>query len=172
MALGANTYGTVARVEARIGDLVSSRKFTDGPDTTPSLAEVEAILDDVAAEIDAELKIANYSVPVKEADDAEAFVFLRKANSAGASAVILNMFPGTAFDPNDESPGTSRKNGLWAEFNRVIKMIREGRLPAARTADRTDRFFSGSREDKDGNVKRPLFTRDLHDVKGSRSLTE
>ena len=85
MAVGANSYGTVARVQSRVGDLVDSQAFTTT--TKPTLAQVEELIDDVASLMNAELRAAGYTVPVANSgDDVEAFAWLRAANSAGAAA--------------------------------------------------------------------------------------
>ena len=171
MAVGSSTYGTVARVEARVGDVVEGRKFAGS--TVPSLPQVEMILDDVAARINSELLVNGYTVPVSSTDDPHPYAWLQGANSAGAAAIVLNMLPGEALDPDIPDPIRVRRQGLWAELDAVLKAIREGRFPATRTATaRMTPAFAGSQEDADGEVKKPVFTRDLTDYPGIWGLKE
>jgi len=158
MAVDANTYGTVARVEARVGDLVDARTF--GTATVPTLVQVEALLDDTAAQINAVLKRYGYAVPVATGTDPEAFAWLRSANSAGAAALALNTVPGEALDPETPDPIRIRRQGLWAELNAVLKAIREGELPATRTVSSyVSKAYAGSQQDEDGNATEPIFKR-------------
>ena len=160
MAVDANTYGTVARVEARVGDLVSGRTFSVS--TTPTLAQVEEVLDDMASRLNMELRANGYTVPVANSGaDVEAFAYLRGANSAGAAATVLNMLPGIALDPDGADENSNRRSGLWAEFKAALKYINSGALPATRgITGETQKAFAGSQEDADGNIREPIFTRE------------
>lgn len=159
MAVDSNSYGTVARVEARVGDLVASRTFTTG--TVPTLAQVETFIDDVAARINGELRVHGYTVPVATADDPEAFNWLRAANSAGAAAMVLNSVPGESIDPDAPGGEVTRVRGLWAEVNAVLKAIKDGSFPATRTVtSKVMKAYAGSQEDADGNETSPAFTRE------------
>ena len=171
MAVDANTYGTVARVERQVGDLVTSRLFTTS--TTPTKAQVEAALDDVAAEINAELDYMNYSVPVLTADDPHAFNFLRAANTFGAAALVLGMLPAEAYtDPENDSLASGRKEFLEKKLWQAVKRIREGRLRATMRESRLADFRIGSQKDSDGNTNLPLFTRGGFRYPNTESLTE
>jgi len=169
MAVASDTYGTVARLEHRIGDLVASRTFTSG--TNPKLAGVEQILDDVADELNAIMKAVGYTVPVSASDDPEAYNLLMKANVAGAGAIILNIFPTVAVSLDDPDPLANRIGGLQHEYNKVIDLIKEHLFPATRATGRLARMVSGSRLDKNLSVKSPIFTRANSDFPSSRSLT-
>ena len=161
MSTADNTYGTVERVEARIGDLVSGRQF--GNTTTPTRNQVETILDDVAMQLNAELRANGYTVPVPNSGtDVEAFGWLRAANSAGAAAMVLNMLPGGVLDPETPDENLNRRRGLWAEMNAVLKAIQKGDFPATRTVTRElTKAWAGSQEDEDGNEREPVFKREL-----------
>jgi len=165
MAVGANTYGTVARVEARVGDLVDSRTFSTL--TVPTLAQVEALLDDAANQLNAILKRYGYTVPVNSTDDPEAYGWLQAANSAGAAALVLNTVPGESLDPDTPDPIRVRRQGLWAEMNAVMNAIRRGEFPATRTvSSHVTKAYAGSQEDDDGNEKEPVFKRGMTDYPG------
>ncbi len=166
MAVDTNTYGTVARVQARVGDLVSGRVFSTG--TIPTLAQVEEILDDTAARLNMELRANGYDVPVANSgDDVEAFNYLRGANSAGAASLVLNMLPGAVLDPDSPDENTNRRRGLWAEYKAALGYINDGSLPATRSiTSETQKAFSGSQEDSDGNETEPAFTREVTSYPG------
>lgn len=167
MGVGPNTYGTVARVQARVGDLVDGRVFSTG--TVPTLAQVEVLLDDVAARINMELRAMGYTVPVVNVGtDVEAFEYLRAANSAGAAALVLNTVPGELFDPDSPEASLSRRWGLWAELNAALKYISKGDLPASRTITvEVTKAWAGSQEDDDGNTTTPAFTRERTSYPGA-----
>ena len=166
MGLAANTYGTVARVEARIGDLVDGRVFATG--TIPTLAQVEALLDDTAAQLNAVLKRYGYTVPVVTGNDPEAFAWLQAANSAGAAALALNTVPGESLDPETPDPILIRRQGLWAEFNAVLKAIQTNQLPATRSVTTlVSKAYAGAAYDADGNATEPVFTRKDGDYPGT-----
>lgn len=160
MAVDANSYGTVARVEARVGDMVEARTFSVS--TVPTLAQVENLIDDTAARVNAELRAQGYTVPVDNSGtDVEAFAWLRAANSAAAAATILNTVPGESLDPDIPDEIRIRRQGLWGEYMAVIKMIQAGEFPATRTVtSQVTKAFSGSQEDNDSNPTTPVFTRE------------
>ena len=169
MAVGANTYGSAEGVERLVGDLVTGRAF--GAGTTPTVTQVEAVLDDVAADLNRELDAAGYTVPVATAD-ATARAFLVAANNFGASAVVLGMLPFGGFDPETAEAATSRAGMFQGHLNHAIKMISERRLRASMSIQRTVNLFAGSQENSDGDTKSPLFKRGDDDYPGRRSLTE
>jgi hypothetical protein len=176
MGIADNTYGTVSRVQELVGDVVSGRVFSTA--TVPTLAQVEDFLDRVADELNGYLKTNGYTVPVVEGTDPEAFGILRFANSAGASSFVLAALPAEAsggFGPGastDDQTVNSRKQFLWSQVNRSIKMIETFKIPAARTTRKFARMRSGSYKDDNLNEKLPVFRRDIMDYPGSRSLTK
>lgn len=170
MAVASSTYGTVARVEARVGDIVSGRSF--GASTQPTLTQVEALLDDVAEEMNAVLDMQGYDTPIDESEDPFAFGWARRANSSGAAALVLDTVPGPSFDPESPDVFSNRKNSLHAEFKRFLDAVMNGTLQATRSTKRSDRFVVGSRTNEDGERKLPIFTRDHTRYPGRESLTE
>lgn len=173
MAVSANTYGTIERVETRIGDLIEGGQFSTT--TRPTRSQVEGLLDDIAAEMNAELMAQGFDVPVENSgDDVYAFQWLRRANSAEAARkVLIEFFPAEAFDPDAPDGFTNRARSLWQDFKRALDAIKDGRLAASRSVTaEVPKAFSGGQQDSDGNTKKPIFRRDLHDTPGLRSLTE
>ena len=166
--VGANTYGSEAGVEKLVGDLVAGRDF--GAGTVPTTTQVEGVLDDIAADLNRELDVEGYTVPVNATDYPTARAFLVAVNNYGAAAVILGMFPVGAYNPNAEEQGNSRAEMYQKRLNSAIKMIREHRLKAGMTTQRFALVFSGGQEDEDGNEKLPLFQRGQTDYPSSRSL--
>jgi hypothetical protein len=172
MTVGANTYGTVAGIERLIGDIVDDRAFTIL--TTPSLAQAEAELDNVAGELNARLDGAGYSVPVVEVDYPAAYKYLQAANEYGASARLLATIPSHSYESAEEVEvtGTSRAQTYENLLKRALKMIDDKKLRAAMWLSPYDLFISGSQYDSDGNTKKPLFTRDRDNYPGTRILTD
>lgn len=159
MTVEANTYAGHEDVERLIGDIVEDRTFTE--DTVPSLAQVEAELDNAALDLNRELDQVGYTVPVSETDYATAYGFLKAANAYGAAAVLLSTVPANTYDPTDEveQPGITRAQVYSNKFKSALKAIRENRLRAGRRTRRLANLVAGSAVDDEGNEKEPIFTR-------------
>lgn len=172
MAVGDNTYAEHEDVERLIGDIVEDREFSET--TVPTLAQVEAELDNAAADLNRELDQVGYTVPVDEDDYPTAYAFLKAANAYGAAAVLLSTVPSEGYEPTEEveTPGTTRAQTYANKFKSALKAIKENRLRAGRRVGRLSRTFAGSQEDEDGNTKEPIFKRGMDDYPGRRSLTE
>jgi hypothetical protein len=172
MTVGANTYGEIAGLQRLIGDIVANRTFAVG--TTPSLVQAETELDNVAAEINAELDVQGYTVPISATDYPTARAAAKAANEYGAAARLLSTIPSEAYDPAEEvvDTGESRPQQYEKLLNRFLARIKNNRLRAGRRVGRLSRVFAGSQADDDGYEKNPLFTRDQDSYPGSRSLTE
>lgn len=172
MAVGANTYGSAARVEVLVGDLVASRDFTTG--TTPTEAQVETFLDDVANELNAYLDANGYTVPVSATTDAAARGILVSANCYGAAALVLAMLPSEIFVmPSGEQVeiGKSRRAYFEKKYQDVLKTIQARTFPATRSNEALE-AYAGSQENADGYTKLPIFTRNVTDYPASRTLTD
>jgi len=163
-------YGTVAEVEALVGDLVESRVF--GASTIPTLAQVTAFLVSVAAELDVELKSAGYVVPVDIAVDPEAYAFLKTVNAYGACLLALASLPAEAELTEGQEGLRTRAQTFNVLYQRALKRIKERTFPATSANLKMTQMFAGSQEDEDGNVKLPIFSRGHFDYPGSRSLIE
>jgi len=172
LAIGIWTYGSVARVEALCGDVVAARTF--GAGTVPTVTEVEAILDDIASDINVELEGARYTLETA-ADFATnqpvVSAFLIALNSWGAAAAVLDTLPliSVAAGLDGAGEGGGRRDALNRRYLSGLKRIREKRLNATRSAIRVK---VGSAVNDDGETKKPIFRRDLTDFPGTRSLIE
>ncbi|MCK5640569.1 MAG: hypothetical protein KAJ19_07225 [Gammaproteobacteria bacterium] len=170
MAVGPNTYGTVAGVERLIGDLVDNRTF--GVGTVPTLVQAEAELDNAAAEINARLDAAGYSAPVVNADYPFAYAYLKAANEYGAAARLLSTVPSEVYSDDEDvvEAGPTRVQTYASMFNKAIKVIDTQKLRATRW--RAIEIEMGSRYDDAGNEKLPMFTRDQDNYPGTRPLVK
>ena len=169
MAVNANTYAEHADAERLIGDIVEGRIFN--PDTTPSLTQVEAELDNAAAELNNALDVAGYVVPVNATDYPHARAFLKGANAYGAAAVLLSTVPSNGYNPDEEveSTGESRANTYGNKFKSALKTIREHRIRAAMREGRLANVYAGSAQDADGNEKNPIFRRGMDEYPGNET---
>lgn len=172
MSVGANTYGTVADIQRLIGDIVPDRTFSGS--TTPTTTQVEAELDNVAAEINAALDVAGYTVPISSGDYPTAYAAAKAANNYGAAARLLSTMPQETYDPDEQvvDTGESRPQQYEKLLNRFIKRIGEYKIRAGYRKGRLSRMYAGASEDEDGFEKKPLFTRDMDVYPGSRSFTD
>ena len=173
MSVDSYTYGTVEGVHRRVGWVMNNRGPFDGT-SQPALSEVEAILDDVASQVHAALSNAGYPVNTKAAMttvSAQLAAWLARINDDGAAADILMTFPLALGEQGSVSPAKyyadKFKAGLKEIEGRTID-----RFGLSLSESLSSLLQSGSYKDTDGNVKKPLFTRDMTDYPGSRDLTE
>jgi len=68
MAIGANSYGSVAEVEALAGHYATATGNTFDATTTPTLAQVEKFIDRVSGIVNVLLAEEGFSIPVTQAD--------------------------------------------------------------------------------------------------------
>lgn len=172
MAVDADTYGTVAKVQSMVGDLVSGRVFS--VTSNPTLVQIEGFLDDTAAELNSALTFSEYTVPVVVGTDKAAFNYLLMVNSCGAAVLALNFLPAEAYSsPGEESPAQGRKQSFEKIYERALKTIRDRKLSAAKATGGSllADLKIGSEKDSDGDTKNPLFKRSTTDFPSSRSLT-
>lgn len=174
MAVDANTYGTVAKIQARVGDISDeSRAFT--ATTTPTVTEVEGFLDEIAAELNVRLNNSGYTVPVAVGDDAIPHAYLVYANVMGASVLVLDSLPSEASSTIEaEGVPQGRKQHFQQAYLAALKLIDDEKLGATRASggSRLGDLTIGSSTDSDGNVTKPFFTRAMTDYPSSRSLTK
>lgn len=175
MAVAATTYGTVAKVEALVGDVVASRTFTSG--TVPTLAQAESFLDDIASQIHAAMAEGGYTPPtatVLSIDAPRASGWLSLLNVQGACALVLQSLPYEAQAAALPDAPPSRGNWFQKRFEDGLEQVRGNFLLflGLSRSGRLDKVFAGAQEDSDGNTKLPLFKRGMDDYPSSRSLTE
>ena len=65
MTLNANSYGTVAEVQALTGRYLASGAYTTG--TRPTLAQVETFIDNASATLNVMLAKAGFAIPITQA---------------------------------------------------------------------------------------------------------
>ena len=70
MAIGDNSYGSVAKVEALVGRYTDDGRLT--ADTRPSRSQVEAWIDGVSSQVNVILAEAGFAIPVSQSDAANA----------------------------------------------------------------------------------------------------
>jgi len=172
VALGTYTYGTVARVEALVGDIAASRTFATG--TTPKLAQVEQFLDDTAAEIHAAMAEAGYTPPLPAtvtADAPRASNWLALINSYGACALVLQSMPYEAQAGEESDAPNTRLSWFNKRFRDGLKKILESRFLAelglSITNPSSNLLKITSWKNSDGDIKTPLFKRTTFDYPGS-----
>ena len=167
-----STYGSVYGVESKIGDMVSSRTFTDT--TVPSFQEIQELVDGVASELNMELLQQGYQVPVRGVEDPIAYQHLVYVNNCGAAARALSSLPMESYlQPNEGAAGGDRREMWDRELWHAIQRIRRQEFRATRSTELAANFISGSRTDRDtGEVKNPVFTRDLFDFPGTVTRQE
>lgn len=173
MSVDSYTYGTVKGVFRRVGWLNAGRKNFDGT-TQPTLEQVELTLDQVASRIHSALASAGYPVSSK-ADlttaSARAAAWLGTLNDDGAAADVLMTNP-MAMDPESAmNPGKYWGNKFDAEMKLIAGSFL-ATLGLERTSASSAQLRSGSYQNTDGEDKLPIFTREMFDYPGSRSLTE
>ena len=170
MAVKSTTYGSVAGVEALVGDLVDSRTFSTS--TVPTIAQVESFLDQIGGELNSTLTTADYVVPVVTGDDPYSFDHLVALNNAGGAVMVLQMLPAEAgISINDNEQSNGRIRGYNAFYMRGLKRIEAGQLAATKAA-LSQTFVAGSRENADGDINKELFRRGIHGYPALLELTE
>lgn len=164
MAVSNNTYGSVLAIERMVGDIVLDRDFTTT--SVPTTAQVEQILDDVAADMNRSLLASNYAAPISTGDSINRS-WAVSINNYGAAALVLATIPQHAMTPGQEALGAARIQMYQALYDRGITSIEDNKLDAGRNRrSRLGAIYSGSQEDTDGNTKKPSFTRTMTDFPG------
>jgi len=124
------TYCTITDVQAL------NPKRTYNVSSTPTNTQVEAIIDQVAAEIDTVLMGRSISVPVTS--PSQFVAFLKGLNAHGAAAMAeMGMFPealGMGATPHGQR--------LWNIYNKMLDRLRTGDLPAAAQTGDPRSFFT------------------------------
>ena len=169
MAVGDSTYGTVAGVQVLVGWMVDGHAFSES--TTPTTAQVEALLDDTAATIHMKMSAAGYTVDTKaviEAAAPRAAQWLGHVNNVGAAAAVMST------SPFEADPDSSQRPAFDKRFKELLGMIGtdglEG-LGLSKSTDSSSHLDSGSYQTADGADKLPMFWRGMWDFPQSRPLT-
>lgn len=171
MAISTGTYADVERVESLVRDLIVGGTFSEV--TIPTKEAVEEFLDDVADQINMTLKNYDYISPVLVADDPETFRFIRSVNAAGACALVLASKPSESWSPPQRGApfAQTRRQFYEKRLKDLLDLIEDRKLPATASESPLNDFVVGSATDSEGNVKKPIFTRNFSDYPGSRDLS-
>ena len=177
MAVDGDSYSTVARVEAIVGDIPinesNPREFTTT--STPTIAQVELFIDNAAAELNNALAVVGYIAPIVEADDKIAYTYIRYANDCGAALQVLDTMPTESYQGmSGESIVSARRGHCQNTFLAALRLIKAEGIKASREsgATRLADFTIGSSTNSTGATNKPLFERGKSDYPGSRSLSE
>ena len=160
MSLAANSYASVADIEARVPQYTSSGTFGTG--TRPTATQVESFIDDVSSLVNALLAEAGFAIPVSQAD-AKRVLDLFVADEA--SAMVEGVHRAGRFAPgNEELRSQSRFTVVMNDAASFIERHAEGLelLGATRSRSLTEGLAYRS-EDAAGDTILPWFGRKQFD---------
>ena len=120
MTLHANSYGSVDGVARYVRRLTVAGVFTES--TRPTLADVEAFLDEQSAVLNGWIAEAGYTVPVTQTDAAMALGRYANIGAAGLCE-LTQAAAGYGQDGED-----TRENRFLAEFAKAEAWIKSGAL--------------------------------------------
>lgn len=123
MSLDSNSYGTVAGVAAYVGHMTNAGGTFDNT-TEPTIAQVEAFLDQASDMLNGWLARAAYVIPVTQADAVK--VLARYANLGAAGLCELSM-RSAGYAADDEN---KRENKFLKMFEQAQTYIDSGALAA------------------------------------------
>lgn len=132
--------------------------------STPSTADAQTFLDDIAGEIDAVLGGRGLATPVTIASAPQSFLdFLKVTNAIGAAAQVV-----AALLPNQEGYASATYDQwLDRQYEERLKGLRDGSaipdvvLPGATGGSLARSFWTTNPTDDDGNEHEPVFTRGM-----------
>jgi hypothetical protein len=155
VALDASSYGSVVGVTRYVKRLTVNGAFT--ATSSPSVADVEAFLDEQSAVLNGWLARAGYSVPVTNATGAR--VLARYANIGAAGLVELTQ-AASGYGAEGED---TRENRFLAEFKAAEAYINSGALAGLGVPQTTAGLglagLSVGGRTSGGERLRPIFTR-------------
>lgn len=160
MALDSNSYGSVAGVAAYVHHMTNSGGTFDVT-TEPSLAEVEAFLDQASDILNGYLARNRYVIPVTQADAVK--VLARYANLGAAGLCELSQ-RSAGYNAEDEN---ARENKFLKMFEAAEAYIASGALAALGATVQRDGVppplaglrFGGAT--LGGQALRPIFSRTM-----------
>lgn len=132
-------------------------KRTYSVSSTPTQAQVEALINQVAAEIDT--IVSGRGLPVPVTDPSQFVAHLKQVNAYGAAALAeMGMFP--------ESMGiaeTPHGKYLWTIYSQMTAQLKKGDLPAAIQSGDPRSFFEQhpvTEPTEDYEWRKPKFGKD------------
>jgi hypothetical protein len=157
MSVGTNSYGSAAGVGALVPRYAGS---TGGFDTTtrPTLAQVEALIDQVSSLINMILSKEGFAIPVVQADAKLALTIFSQEEVA---AICEGINGSGRFGPTTKSPGKSRFSLITDDIQDFIESNSIGfeALGASRPVSTAGSI--GFRDtDESGHPTFPIFQRD------------
>lgn len=162
MAIGANSYGDTSEVGALIPRYANEAELFD-VDTTPALASIESMIDQVSALVNGLLKQHGFSIPITQADAKlalDAFVNEQVAVLVEAVNVRGRYGPGS-----DQPFGDVRFITILEDAQKFIAANALGfeRLGATRSSDPMSGISYRS-TDEGGDEVAPIFQRDAFGI--------
>lgn len=157
MAIGANSYGTVAEVASLAFRYTNSGSFDTT--TNPTAARVEAIIDRVSGVVNAYLAQLGFTIPVSQAD---AKLMLDNIVVETTAVIVEGIRGSGRFAPNSKAIA---QRGMWQvltnEIMDYLAAVAVGleELGAARSKSTISRIGYRS-QDEGGDDTFPLFQRD------------
>lgn len=159
MAIAAGSYGSVAEVLAYTRHLLTSGAPTFGPDTRPTLAEVERFIDRRSSLLNACLAEYGYTVPVAGPQAAVDILAYFVTQGAAADAEMTARAAGSSAEGGEDR----RERMFLAEFGRACAFIASAAFaslgaPQARPSSAIAGIAFGGRT-RTGRPLRPVFGR-------------
>lgn len=157
MALGSNSYGDTDEIAALIPRRASSGSFDET--TRPTLAQLESIVNQVSAVVNAVLSQAGFSIPISQAD---AKLMLDLFVNQEAAAIVEGINGSGRFGPTAKrTGGKGRFTIIMEDVEAFIKAQAVGieRLGATRTYDPIAGIGYRS-TDVSGDSISPIFQRE------------
>jgi len=158
MTTGANSYGSAADVAALTSLYTISGAYTTA--TIPTLANVEAWIDQVSAIMNSALAAQGFVIPVTQADAVlaiKSFVIEAVTDLSHAANSAGRYYTDTALQRGD-SPMSGVRRGILSWVEMFASGL--GELGAARSGETSMGDIGFRDTDNRGNATAPIFQRD------------
>lgn len=157
MAIGTNSYGTIAGVASLTPRYLDKDSNTFDGDTRPTLIQVESFIDQVSGMLNSYLSQEGFSIPVSQEDVKLALdLFVNQE----VASIVEGVNGHGRFGPSQRSPGGIRFSAVMKDAKEFIESQAEGFeiLGASRSKSLFDGI--GTRDqDESGNDTFPIFQR-------------
>jgi hypothetical protein len=156
MTIGAHSYGTAAGVGA-LTPIYTNGSGTFDTTTQPTLTQLEGMIDQVSAMMNAVLAASGFAIPVTQADIK---LMLDMFVNQEAASIVEGINGSGRFGPSDKSGGKSRFELISADVNSFIQTMAAGfeRMGATRTYSALEGIAYRDSDDN-GNQINPIFQR-------------
>lgn len=133
-----------------------SPKWTYNETSQPTSTQVEALITQIAAEIDVALAFNGQTVPVTE--PASFVSGLRYINAYGAAALAEHgMFPDSS-----EKGSTPHWKALWETYREWLKELKTGKLPATLQPSQVGSYYTDVADQDE--FPDPVFRKSSNDM--------